>query len=181
MPAAPWDTLKLSRQLRERAHFDQDQAEGLEAFHEQIAPKTDLQYAVKDLQNEMNLLEQRLTIKMGTEAVAADDHPRAGCHRSQEHFHGKFGDELVTHLTKARLQGWQNSLVFKGPIATPFEGARTPQTASCRWSRKLRGATQPWVCFALCEVFHTRKSSVNSCAGKPSSTVGILKNAANLE
>jgi hypothetical protein len=29
MTAAPSDTLKLSRQLRERAHFDQEQAEGL--------------------------------------------------------------------------------------------------------------------------------------------------------
>ena len=50
-------TLKLSRQLRERAHFDQEQAEGLaetlaEAFHEQIATKTDLQTTVKDLQSE---------------------------------------------------------------------------------------------------------------------------------
>jgi integrase len=31
------------------------------------------------------------------------------------HFLGKFGDELVTSLTKARLEGWLNSLVFKGP------------------------------------------------------------------
>jgi integrase len=30
------------------------------------------------------------------------------------HFLGKFGDELVTSLTKVRLEGWLNSLVFKG-------------------------------------------------------------------
>ena len=59
-----------------RARFDQDQAEGLaealaEAFHEQIATKADLQAAVKDLHGELMLLEQRLTIKMGTVAVAA--------------------------------------------------------------------------------------------------------------
>jgi len=47
MTAAPSDTLKLSRQLRERAHFNQDQAESFaealaEAFQEQIAIKTDL-------------------------------------------------------------------------------------------------------------------------------------------
>jgi hypothetical protein len=29
MTAAPFDTLKLSRQLREQAHFSQDQAEGV--------------------------------------------------------------------------------------------------------------------------------------------------------
>ena len=73
--AAPFDTLKLSRQLREQAHFSQEQAEGLaetlaEAFHEQIATKTDVQNAVKDLQTELKLLEQRLTIKMGTIVAA---------------------------------------------------------------------------------------------------------------
>jgi integrase len=31
------------------------------------------------------------------------------------HFLGKFGDELVTSLNKAKLEGWLNSLVFKGP------------------------------------------------------------------
>jgi hypothetical protein len=61
MTAAPFDTLKLSRQLRERARLDQEQAEGFaEAFQEQIATKTDLA-----------LLEQRLTIKMGAIAAAA--------------------------------------------------------------------------------------------------------------
>ena len=35
MTAAPFDTLKLSRQLRERARLNQDQAEGFaEAFQE---------------------------------------------------------------------------------------------------------------------------------------------------
>ena len=58
MSAAPFDALKLSRQSRERARFDQDQAEGLaealaEAFHEQIATKADLQAAVKDLHGEL--------------------------------------------------------------------------------------------------------------------------------
>jgi hypothetical protein len=53
MTAAPFDTLKLSRQLRERAHFSQEQAEGIaetlaESFHERIATKTDVQNAVKD-------------------------------------------------------------------------------------------------------------------------------------
>ena len=37
MTAAPFDTLKLSRQLRERAHFDQEQAEGFaEALAEAV-------------------------------------------------------------------------------------------------------------------------------------------------
>jgi hypothetical protein len=31
------------------------------------------------------------------------------------HFLGIFGDELVTGLNKAKLEGWLNSLVFKGP------------------------------------------------------------------
>jgi hypothetical protein len=47
MTAAPFDTLKLSRQLRERAHFNQDQAEGFaealaKAFQEKIATKADI-------------------------------------------------------------------------------------------------------------------------------------------
>jgi hypothetical protein len=47
MTAAPFDTLKLSRQLRERARLEQDQAEGFaealaEAFQQEIATKTDL-------------------------------------------------------------------------------------------------------------------------------------------
>ena len=31
------------------------------------------------------------------------------------HFLGKFGDELVTSLSKAKLEGWLNSLVLKSP------------------------------------------------------------------
>jgi hypothetical protein len=31
------------------------------------------------------------------------------------HFLGKFGGELVSSLTKGKLEGWLNSLVFKGP------------------------------------------------------------------
>jgi hypothetical protein len=59
------DTLKLSRRLREQAHLDQEQAEGFaealaDAFQEQIATKIDLE-----------LLEQRLTIKMGAIAAVA--------------------------------------------------------------------------------------------------------------
>jgi hypothetical protein len=44
---APFDTLKLSRQLRERAHFDQEQAEGvaLAAFQRLAARKPRKGYA----------------------------------------------------------------------------------------------------------------------------------------
>jgi integrase len=31
------------------------------------------------------------------------------------HFLGKFGDELVTNLTKSKLEGWLNSMALKGP------------------------------------------------------------------
>ena len=31
------------------------------------------------------------------------------------HFLGMFGDDPVTGLNKAKLEGWLNSLVFKGP------------------------------------------------------------------
>jgi hypothetical protein len=55
------------------------------------------------------------------------------------HFLGMFGDVLVTGLNKAKLEGWLNSLVFKGH-AKRFEGARTPQTAPCRWSRRYNCA-----------------------------------------
>ena len=66
MTAAPFDTLKLSRQLRDRAHFNQIEALA-EAFQEQIATKADILL----LQNEMKLLEQRLTIKTGAMLAAA--------------------------------------------------------------------------------------------------------------
>ncbi|WOJ89994.1 hypothetical protein RZS28_01390 [Methylocapsa polymorpha] len=59
MSAIPFDTLKLARSLRDKAHFTAEQAEGVadalaDAFQDQVATKDDL-----------TLLEQRLTIKIG--------------------------------------------------------------------------------------------------------------------
>ncbi|WP_034992569.1 hypothetical protein [Beijerinckia mobilis] len=59
MSAVPFDTLKLARALRESASFTTEQAEGIsnalaEAFQDRVATKDDL-----------ILLEQRLTIKIG--------------------------------------------------------------------------------------------------------------------
>jgi hypothetical protein len=82
MTAAPFDTLKLSRQLRERARLEQEQAEGFaealaEAFQEQIATRQDILLLQKDiklleerLDQKLTLIEQRLTIKMGTMIAA---------------------------------------------------------------------------------------------------------------
>ncbi|MDQ6702206.1 MAG: hypothetical protein M3Z96_03380 [Pseudomonadota bacterium] len=65
MNTTPFDTLKLANSLREKAHFTPEQAEGVataiaEAFQDQIATKNDLL-----------LLEQRLTIKVGTMLAAS--------------------------------------------------------------------------------------------------------------
>ncbi|MCK0209482.1 hypothetical protein MWN33_15720 [Starkeya koreensis] len=65
MGAIPFDTLKLARTLREKAHFTAEQAEGVadalaDAFQDRVATKDDLA-----------LLEQRLTIKIGGMLVVA--------------------------------------------------------------------------------------------------------------
>ncbi|MBS9475760.1 hypothetical protein [Ancylobacter radicis] len=65
MGAIPFDTLKLARTLRDKAHFTAEQAEGVadalaDAFQDRVATKDDLA-----------LLEQRLTIKIGGMLVVA--------------------------------------------------------------------------------------------------------------
>jgi len=70
MTAAPFDTLKLSRQLRERARFDQEQAEGLaealaEVFQQEIATKTDLVLLERRLMTRLAQIDPRLTLAMG--------------------------------------------------------------------------------------------------------------------
>ncbi len=65
MSAAPFDTLKLARSLRDKANLTPEQAEGFasalaDAFQDQLATKSDLL-----------LLEQRLTIKVGGMLVVA--------------------------------------------------------------------------------------------------------------
>ncbi|WAC25976.1 hypothetical protein [Ancylobacter sp. SL191] len=59
MGAIPFDTLKLARTLRDKAHFTAEQAEGVadalaDAFQDRVATK-----------DYLALLEQRLTIKIG--------------------------------------------------------------------------------------------------------------------
>ena len=65
MTAAPFDTLKLSRGLRERAHLDQEQADGFaevlgEAFQEQIAIKPDILLLRNELKGEILALRTEL-------------------------------------------------------------------------------------------------------------------------
>lgn len=65
MGAIPFDTLKLARTLPDKAHFTAEQAEGVadalaDAFQDRVATKDDLA-----------LLEQRLTIKIGGMLVVA--------------------------------------------------------------------------------------------------------------
>ncbi|MFK8251421.1 hypothetical protein [Ancylobacter terrae] len=72
MSAIPFDTLKLARTLRDKARFTNEQAEGVadalaDAFQDRIATKDD----VALLRNELVLLEQRLTIKIGGMLVVA--------------------------------------------------------------------------------------------------------------
>jgi len=67
-----FDTLKLTRALREKARFTQEQAEGLtdalsESFEERVATKQD----IANLEAKLESLEQRLTVKMGGMLVVA--------------------------------------------------------------------------------------------------------------
>ena len=66
MAAAHFDTLKLTKALREKAHFTQEQAEGLtealsDSFDKQFATKPD----ISNLEAKRESLEQCLIIKMG--------------------------------------------------------------------------------------------------------------------
>jgi hypothetical protein len=67
-----FDTLKLTRALREKAPFTQEQAEGLtdalsESFEERVPTKQDM----TNLETKLESLEQRLTIKMGGMLIVA--------------------------------------------------------------------------------------------------------------
>lgn len=65
MSAIPFDTLKLARSLREKAHFTPEQAEGVA---DALAGTFQDQVVTKDA---LTLLEQRLTIKSGGMLVVA--------------------------------------------------------------------------------------------------------------
>ncbi len=72
MAAAHFDTLKLTKALREKAHFTQEQAEGLtealrDSLEEQIATKLD----ISNLEAKRESLEQCLIIKMGGMLIVA--------------------------------------------------------------------------------------------------------------
>jgi flagellar motility protein MotE (MotC chaperone) len=67
-----FDRLKLTRALREKARFTQEQAKALadalsESFEERVATKQD----TTNLEAKLESLEQRLTIKMGGMFIVA--------------------------------------------------------------------------------------------------------------
>ena len=67
-----FDTLKLTRALREKACFTHEQAEDLtdalsESFEERVATKQD----TTNLKAKLESLEQRLTIKLGGMLIVA--------------------------------------------------------------------------------------------------------------
>jgi hypothetical protein len=67
-----FNTLKLTRALREKGRFAQEQAEGLpdalsESFEERVPTKQDMTNLVSKLES----LEQRLTIKVGGILIVA--------------------------------------------------------------------------------------------------------------
>jgi hypothetical protein len=76
MTAIPFDTLKLAKDLRERAHFSAEQAEGAaaalaEAFQDQVATKSDIAELRAEIEHRFESLEQRMTIKIGGMLVVA--------------------------------------------------------------------------------------------------------------
>jgi hypothetical protein len=69
MTGISFDTLKLARRLRDEAGFTPEHAEAAEALAEaiggaELVTKTDLQTALRDL-------EQRMTIKVGSMLIVA--------------------------------------------------------------------------------------------------------------
>jgi hypothetical protein len=67
MTAAPFDTLKLTKALREKAHFTQEQAEGLtealsDSFEEQIATSRTLPVCGLTLKGILRVSSMRSTI-----------------------------------------------------------------------------------------------------------------------
>ncbi|ACB94930.1 conserved hypothetical protein [Beijerinckia indica subsp. indica ATCC 9039] len=72
MSLIPFDTLKLARDLRDRAHFSPEQAEGAaaalaDAFQDLDAKKS----AIDRIDAKIEALEQRLTIKIGSMLAVA--------------------------------------------------------------------------------------------------------------
>jgi hypothetical protein len=61
--------------LRERAHFSAEQAEGpaalAEAFQDQVATKSDIAELRAEIEHRFESLEQRMTIKIGGMLVVA--------------------------------------------------------------------------------------------------------------
>lgn len=65
MTAARFDTLKLTKALREKARFTQEQAEGLtealsDSFEEQIATKQDIADLRSDLKGDIASLKRQI-------------------------------------------------------------------------------------------------------------------------
>lgn len=83
MTAIPFDTLKLARTLRDKAHFAPEQAEGVadalaDAFQEQIATRADIVSLKSDVSQlearmaaRLEALELRLAVKMGGMLILA--------------------------------------------------------------------------------------------------------------
>jgi hypothetical protein len=69
MTAVPFDTLKLARTLRDRAHMTQEQAEGVSDALAEAMSGADL-VTKEHLDNRLRDLEQRLTIKLGAMLAA---------------------------------------------------------------------------------------------------------------
>jgi len=72
MSVIPFDTLKLARDLRDLAHFTQEQAEGAaaalaDAFQDQVATKAD----IERLESKIESAKQELIIKIGGMLVVA--------------------------------------------------------------------------------------------------------------
>lgn len=62
MTAIPFDTLKLAKDLRERAHFSAEQAEGTaaalaDAFQDQVATKSDIDRLQASTKSDIDRLE----------------------------------------------------------------------------------------------------------------------------
>ena len=75
MNAIPFDTLKLARALRDKAHFTTEQAEGAadalaEAIQSDLATKTDLNLISDGLKADLNLVSASLKAEIS--AVKAD-------------------------------------------------------------------------------------------------------------
>jgi hypothetical protein len=126
MTAAPFDTLKLARALREKAKFTPEQAEGAadaiaEAVQSDLATRTDVVGAEQRLDGRLAGAEQRLNGRLASAEQRLDgriDSVRADLRESELRLEGKIA-EAKADIIKWMFGtiGFQTIVILGGLVA----------------------------------------------------------------